>query len=1638
MFQLSLTTYGQSLVSSSIQIDGIALTASYTSTISSLENVSSLTTVFDDDSVGNYNSSILNIRIRDLSSAAYQAKTIVFYKLVNSVKKIVAAYSSNSAIVNKTASSEVNLFLSFDASCFTHGFTLSSIQASPSSASLNNDGIVHIDDESTSADDSYSVYSKPQVDTLLENKQDSLSAGDGIAITNDVVRTTGIPFGICDNTSTATAFTVTVPGIYKLEDGVCCLVKNGVITSAAGFTLDVNGLGGKPVYSNMAAATAESTIFNINYTLLFVYDSTRVSGGCWICYRGYYSDKNDNSIGYQLRGNVHTLPTTAKFYRYRLLFTSADGTHFVPSNTSTSTNATSKRDVVQTPIDPFGEIVYYSTTTAIEANANPGPTYLWTQYAVTLGYSFNRTGATLVLDSFKPLYIKCAPQSNGSAIIDADNPYVQTLPNTADGKIYIFLGITSSATTVELLNNHPVYYHDGTSIKVWVGKDSYSKTEADTLLASYVPTSRKVNNKALTSDITLNLDDVADGSTRKLSDYVPATRTVNSKALSSNITLTASDVGALPSSTTIPTVNDKTITIKKTSSDTGDTFTLNQSTDKTIILGLAAVATSGSYSDLSNKPTIPTVNNASLTINKGGTNDTTSKTFTANASSNVTINLGLGEAADKSVDSSISAASTSTKLPTSQAVASFVEGKGYITQHQSLSDLVATAQYNSTTGKIEFYNKSNTKLSTDIDATPFTKDGMLDSVSVVLRETGDYGGTKGVVLVSYESSSKMTVIKVVREVLNVGLSEGKQLVEQELPAYIYTGLDSSNVYAAILASSSYDSSKMTFYYNVGFIKYLRFHFNSDANKSDIDIPLEDLSQVLEDKLKTVAFTGSYNDLTNKPSIPSVDYAYNKASSVIAGTGNIYGYQLVFRVEDNLYESICTSCTTDTTKTKNPHGFYLDKILYYSYSLTKNSGEIALSTYLYTSYPLINGQYSFNCLSNSLTNNQAIYLVVTFNSTDRKFYLDDTWWTQTLPSTEDNKFYVYLGMVAGTSNSIISLETDHPIFFFKNGKIRQTSAEIIDTVADMYVPTTRTVNSKTLSSNITLTLDDVSDGTSRAIPTNTNQLTNGAGFITSSSSITGNAAGLSKTNSNNTYTFSLNTTSNKWESNIGFVFPRGQTCKIGDLHFYSNDDQNDPYQEITTDDGPLNVIDMNGDTQLVVDSNGCHVDVLNLCYGLSNYSETATSTIEVKSTVTDNVTSYYTELSSNYPISVKVAQNSASVYLDDYIYVNTSIVPKTGSSVNVGTYEKPVTDVYSAYLDLCTIVNGDTYNYYFGIDTQSDCAYFSGNLNPEEDDALSLGSSTKKWYNVHSSYFTGDLDGKLKTPRKINGISFDGSAEVNFCGTCETAAATAAKTVTIAGYTALQVGSIINVLFNNTNEASNPTLQVNDLDALPIYCGNSAAGTTSATSWFGSEIVTLTYSRLGGGRWYMIGKLMTPPGYDTSGINLYTGYPAQICAARSNGVKIATGWPSGTFSGTTIPLMLGAYANNNITPVWFCGISGVVASTLAGAGAVGHGTAYNSVTRTTSASGVRAGGVGAIRTLIWLRTGTQSAVLPGTVIADGQLNYNSAMTVSATSGRLTLADDNATVTVSAGTWVTLSFVPEQTTSTVYFITAVRVA
>lgn len=158
---------------------------------------------------------------------------------------------------------------------------------------------------------------------------------------------------------------------------------------------------------------------------------------------------------------------------------------------------------------------------------------------------------------------------------------------------------------------------------------------------------------------------------------VPTSRTVNGKALTANITLSASDVSALPSSTTIPTITD---TYSGTSSNgmsgkavksaidaldgtvtgtagAGKTLTAFSQTNGVVSATFGNISIT--KSQVSDFPTIPTVNNATLTIQKNGT---TVKTFTANASSNVTANI---------------------TVPTTTSA--LTNDSGFLTEHQDIS-----------------------------------------------------------------------------------------------------------------------------------------------------------------------------------------------------------------------------------------------------------------------------------------------------------------------------------------------------------------------------------------------------------------------------------------------------------------------------------------------------------------------------------------------------------------------------------------------------------------------------------------------------------------------------------------------------------------------------------------------------------------------------------------------------------------------------------------------------------------------------------------------------------------------------------------------------------------------------------------
>ena len=109
--------------------------------------------------------------------------------------------------------------------------------------------------------------------------------------------------------------------------------------------------------------------------------------------------------------------------------------------------------------------------------------------------------------------------------------------------------------------------------------------------------------------------------------------------------------------------------------------------------------------------------------------------------------------------------------------------------------------------------------------------------------------------------------------------------------------------------------------------------------------------------------------------------------------------------------------------------------------------------------------------------------------------------------------------------------------------------------------------------------------------------------------------------------------------------------------------------------------------------------------------------------------------------------------------------------------------------------------------------------------------------------------KLQTKRNIDGVQFDGSANIVHFGSCSTAAGTAAKVVSCTGFV-LASGSRITVKFTTTNTAANPTLNVNSTGAKAIKYRGS---TISAGYLAAGRVYTFIYD---GTNYELVGDINT--------------------------------------------------------------------------------------------------------------------------------------------------------------------------------------
>ena len=175
--------------------------------------------------------------------------------------------------------------------------------------------------------------------------------------------------------------------------------------------------------------------------------------------------------------------------------------------------------------------------------------------------------------------------------------------------------------------------------------------------------------------------------------------------------------------------------------------------------------------------------------------------------------------------------------------------------------------------------------------------------------------------------------------------------------------------------------------------------------------------------------------TNSNTLPTQLYGFPMRAN-----NAIPRYTLAMQNSAGTWDSIVlNSATTQTTSARTDVGFVLNSpIIYYSATgLTAGKNSSTASTYI--AINSFDFRYSSNCTTSAgtapITSGYPIYLVGTVHE-DGLFYLDDTtWWTQTLPSSEDGKVYIYLGQGVSWNSATAALLPDHPVYEYKNGHVR---------------------------------------------------------------------------------------------------------------------------------------------------------------------------------------------------------------------------------------------------------------------------------------------------------------------------------------------------------------------------------------------------------------------------------------------------------------------------------------------------------------------------------------------------------------------------------------------------------------------------
>ena len=271
-----------------------------------------------------------------------------------------------------------------------------------------------------------------------------------------------------NTTGNAGTWTATDSRITEYKHGMSFQFKIG-IAGAGTTTLNINNLGPKTIYRG--ASSLLTTQYVKDYVVPLVYDAT-LNDGCFLV-QGY----DDTTEIYTIRGDGYELVGADAITRYKMVAEGADGKLYPLSigDTSAATKTASTRN-----FKIGGRIFWYVTTTTIAANATTRNYMARYGLSSYVQYTLN---AAAGFTAGMPIYLVGIVQSDGSYKLDNSSLtsfYTQTLPTTEDNKIYIQLGIMSTATTkIRIDDHHPIFEYKDEKIRLYVPKHRQPASDID-------------------------------------------------------------------------------------------------------------------------------------------------------------------------------------------------------------------------------------------------------------------------------------------------------------------------------------------------------------------------------------------------------------------------------------------------------------------------------------------------------------------------------------------------------------------------------------------------------------------------------------------------------------------------------------------------------------------------------------------------------------------------------------------------------------------------------------------------------------------------------------------------------------------------------------------------------------------------------------------------------------------------------------------------------------------------------------------------------------------------------------------------------------------------------------------------------